>query len=382
MTQRLRRQHGEGSLYQRSSDGLWVAVADLGWSGGKRQRRYFAARSPEDAIAKRSAFLAKRADGFTIPAGRQPYVGEWLLHWLHNVAKPKVQPTTWEGSYRQKVTELICPYFERVPLGELAEEDIEQWHRLLGERVSPRTGRPMAPATIVQCHRILSMALKVAVARGRMARNPAQNVHPPQAARPEPQPPTADETRQVIEACGEWPNGARWVLAITTGIRQGEALALRWADVKLAAPASLTVRASAAMVRGTGRVEKAPKSRQSRRTVPLPSAAVEALRAHRKAQVASIDGLVFTGPKGRPVYPAADWGDWKALLASLGLPASYRVHDLRHGYATMLLEQGIDPRVVMALLGWSSQAMLDVYQHVRPVLHQQAADAIDRALRG
>jgi integrase len=372
-----RRQTVEGSLYQRTSDGRWIAVVHLGWKDGHRQRRVFTGTTPDIAHQRREAFLAARRDGFTMPKGRAPYVSEWMIHWLNVIAKRKVAPTTWEGSYRQKVTELICPYFERVPLPELDEEMIEAWHAELEDTVSRRTGRHLSPATIAQCHRIMSRALKVAVSRGKLPRNPCSNVSPPPAARPAPVLPSADAVRAVLARCRDWPGGARWALAITTGLRQGEALGLEWADVKLSAPASVTVRQSAARVKGE-RITKAPKSASSRRTVPLGGLAVARLRKHKQDQsVASLDGLVFLNSRGGPVHPRADWQDWQDLLADVGV-ARCRVHDCRHVYATMLLEEGVDPRVVQAMLGWSTTAMTEVYQHVRPVLHQQVADVVDR----
>src|SRR5438309_5243723 len=126
-----RRQHAEGSLYQRSSDGRWIAVVHLGWKGGKRQRRVFTGKTPDAAVERRGKFLAARRDGFTLPKGQQPSVADWMLHWLHNIARGQVEPTTWHKSYRQKVTGLICPYFERVPLAGLDEEMFESWHREL-----------------------------------------------------------------------------------------------------------------------------------------------------------------------------------------------------------------------------------------------------------
>ena len=373
-----RRQHGEGSLYQRSSDGRWIATVDVGWNGPRRVRRVFTAKTYQEAIAKRAAFLEARKDGFTIPKGRPPYVGEWMTHWLHNVARAKVQPSTWHSSYRHVVEDLIVPYFERVPLPELDEEQIEAWHRQL-ERRPRRGGGTLSATTIGQAHQILSMGLKVAVVRGRLPRNPCSNVSPPRRNPPEPQPASADEVRLIVARCRTWPNGARWILAIATGLRQGEALALEWRDVRLADPASVTVRASAAQVNGE-RIVKAPKSKSSRRTVPLARVAVESLRAHRKTQVANIaNGLVFTDRKGQPVEPTADGRDWRALLADLGL-RHYRVHDLRHGFATILLEGGADPRLVQELMGHSSTALLQVYQHVRPVLHERALGILDQAL--
>ena len=168
------------------------------------------------------------------------------------------------------------------------------------------------------------------------------------------------------------------------GLRQGEALALEWRDVRLAAPASVTIRQSAARVRGQGRVVKAPKSKKSRRTIQLPAVAVDALRRHRElAGVSPLpSALVFVSKRGRPVHPRVDYQDWCDLLDDLGLP-HYRVHDLRHGAATILLEQGMAPRVVQEIMGHATVAFtMAQYAHVRPVLHQAAADAMDRALRG
>jgi integrase len=371
-----RRQHAEGSLYQRTSDGRWIAVVHMGWKGGKRQRRVFTGTTPEAAVKRREAFLAVRRDGFTVPKGRPMYVSEWMIHWLDVIAKREVKPTTWASTYQQKVRQLIVPYFERVPLPDLSEEDIEYWHAQLEERISPRTGRPVSAATIGQCHRIMSRALKVAVARKKIARNPCSNVRPPRASAPEILPPTPEETGQIFDACARWPNGARWILAITTGLRQGEALALTWRDVKLTDPPSVTVRQSAARLGGK-RVTQEPKSAESRRVVPLPEIAVAALREHRKSQIASLDGVLFMGARGKPVHPRVDYEDWQRMLACHGIPP-YRVHDCRHGYATMLLEQGVPDRVVQAMLGHSTMVLLKRYQHVRESMHRQAADAIDR----
>jgi integrase len=359
--------------------GQWVAVADLGWRGKSRDRREFTGPTAAAATEKRDLFLHRRRDGFTLPKGRQPTVGEWVEHWLWNVARAKVDPNTFYRSYRQKCEDHIIPYFAKIKLAGLAEEDIEAWHRHLEGKLS-RRGTPLSASTITTVHRIFSASLNVAVARRRLPHNPCTLVHPPQADRLEPQPPTADEVAMVLDACRERDNGARWVLAICTGLRQGEALGLRWRDVRLAAPASVTVRQALARVDGEA-VIKAPKSAKSRRTVPLPKRAAEALKAHRDAQTVRDlrDGLVFTRPDGQPVHSRADWQGWADLLEELGLQ-HYRVHDLRHGYATTLLEQGVDPRVVQDLMGWSTAAMAQIYQHVRPVMHAQVTAMLDEAL--
>jgi len=370
-----RRQHGEGPVYQRGRQGgragQWVAVENLGWRDGRLDRREFTGATPAEAMAKRERFRDRRRDGFTMPKGRQPYVSEWMLHWLHVVAKRKVRASTWERSYRQKVEELIVPYFERVPLPELDEEDIEAWHADLEARVSPRTGRPLSPGTIAQAHRIMSRALKVAVARKRIARNPCSNVTPPSPDPAEPQPPGREDVARILARCETWPNGPRWVLAVTTGLRQGEALALEWRDADLRGE-----RPSVSVRKG--------KTRSATRTIDLPAVTVEALRRQRDRQTVRdlAGGLVFTREDGRPVHPRADYADWHALLDDLGLPHC-RVHDLRHATATFLLEAGEDIRVVQAIMGHASPDFTRrQYQHVRPVLTRRAAANLGEYLKG
>lgn len=371
-----RRQQGEGSLYHRKSRNQWVAVADLGWKNGKRDRREFTGPTPAAAIEKRTRFLDRRRDGFTLPRGRQPTVSEWVLYWCHHTAKARLEPTSW-GSYRQKCEDHIAPFFEKVKLAELGVEDIEDWHAELLALPRQRGGGTLSAASVGMAHSVLSACLNDAVRRRRIPVNPCSLVTPPQADSEPPEPPSAGEVDMLIAACRGRPDGARWILAITTGLRQGEVLGLRWKDVRLTAPASVTVRRSQARVGGEW-LSKDPKSKKSRRTVPLPAVAAEALRKHReRQQVADIGGLVFTRPSGQPVHRRQDWRDWDLLLKELGLP-HYRPHDLRHGYATELLEQGEDPRTVQELMGWSSAAMAQVYQHVRPVTHARVVASLDR----
>lgn len=381
-----RRQHGEGSVYHREDRDQWVAVEDLGWKPGKdgklaRDRREFTARDLQTALDKRDEFRAQRRDGFTLPKGRQPYVGEWVLHWLYNIARPKIDPNTFYRSYRQKVEDYVVPFFARVKLNELAVEDVEAWHVWLAARPASRGGGTLSPGTVITAHRIFSASLNVAVARRRIPNNPATFAPPPDPGRPEPEPPTAEEVGLILDACQDWPNGARWVLAITTGLRQGEALGLRWRDVRLTPPASVSVRQARARIDGQD-VIKAPKSAKSKRSVPLPARAVEALKAHRDGQlVRDLGGLVFTTAGGTPVASRADWADWGALLASAGV-AYCRPHLARHGYATALIEEGADPRLVQDLMGHSDTRLQQIYVHVRPVMHEQARSALDRRFGG
>lgn len=476
-----RRQHGEGSVYQRSRDDMWVAVSDLGWRSGRRDRKEFTSRDLQVALDRRARYEDRRRDGFVMPKGRQPYVSEWMLHWLHNIAKGNVEAGTWNKSYRQKVTDLICPYFERIPLPELDEEGVENWQRDLRRRVSERTGQPLSPTTILQTHRIFSMAINVAVVRKRIIRNPLLNVRAPAAAEYEAIPPTDDEILAVLEECTARRTGARWITSMATGLRQGEALGILWPHLSLDDPEDLSLAVEWELIRlpiehgcgdahacgdrlhrypcadpcqryrpsgkqhvcirdddpklcapdceqharscpqRTGGLQlKRPKSRRSRATIPVAPFAAAALRQLRTAQAAERlafgEGygagwvhdpekcagrirprqlvctrcmlpvrpglLVFSGPDGAPVGHRADWQDWSDIQEAAGIE-HHRVHDSRHGVATMLLEEGMDIRVVQEIMRHSTPEITrKLYMHVRQKVRRDAADAIERRLGG
>jgi integrase len=173
-------------------------------------------------------------------------------------------------------------------------------------------------------------------------------------------------------------------------MRRGEVFALHWQDVDLEA-ASLRVRRSLARRTGDGFVFNEPKSKKSRRQIVLTKTAVDALRRHRRSQALErwaageswedMD-LVFANQVGRPIEPQ-NFVDrnFKPLLDAASLPR-IRFHDLRHTAASLLLEQGVHPKIVSEMLGHSQIAItLDLYSHVTPTMQQGAADALDRLLR-
>lgn len=225
-----RRQKGEGSLFQRG-DGRWVATVELGWKNQQRDTRRFYGASPEEALLAKRQFLRAREDGFTVPKGRTPTVGEWMRHWLHNIAQARVEPSTWHQRYRPQTLNHIIPFFEntRLTTEQLDEDLIHAFHTHLA-------GRGLSPTTVRDIHQILSTALRVAVARGRLMRNPCSEASPPEVEREEIQTPQQDEVDEILEEIAGRRQGVRWLVAMTVGVRQGEALGLTWPYVDVADP--------------------------------------------------------------------------------------------------------------------------------------------------
>ena len=371
-----------GTDIVRGDDGRWHAWLSMGVkSGGQRDRRHVSGRTRAEVARKLRALQAKRDAGVVPDAGRSPTVAAWLDHWLDNIAAHKVRPKTLQG-YRGMVGYRVAPALGHHRLDRLQPEHVEAFYGSL-------KAEGLSSSTALQCHRILSRALKVAMQRGRVSRNVCTLVDAPSLTRTEIQPLSAGEARQLLDAANGSRNAARWSVALSLGLRQGEALGLAWDAVDLDAGV-LTVRQALQRLAGHGLVMVEPKSVAGWRSIALPAPLVEGLRAHRTAQREERlragsewqdNGLVFTQPNGKPVDPRTDNRAWKALLRDAGVRDA-RLHDARHTAATLLLLQGVDDRVVMEILGHSQLSMTARYQHVMPELARDAAERMGKALWG
>ncbi len=383
MTKQRRAASGESSIHKDAA-GRWHGYVSMGLRpDGKRDRRHVSGTTRAAVVAKVRELEQKRDAGLADPTQTNMSVSEWLDHWLENVAVRKVRPRTWE-SYESIVRLHLKPGLGHHRLQRLQPEHLEQHYSALADS-------GLSAATVLRVHRVLSRALKVALQRGRTGRNVAALVDPPAAGRADSASPlNADEARAVLSAAAAMRNGARWTVALALGLRQSEALGLRWSDVDLQV-GRLTVRRGLHRVKGRGLVYEEPKADRSRRTIALPKRLVEALQRHHTAQAQERlaggtlwehNDLVFAQANGRPIDRRADWKAWKALLQAAGV-RDVRLHDGRHTAATLLLTAGVHPRVVMELLGHSQmRTTTDTYSHVLPALAQEAADRLDDALWG
>jgi integrase len=246
----------------------------------------------------------------------------------------------------------------------------------------------MSAASLRHMHAVIRRALNVAVRWQLISVNPATLVDAPKAAEHEVTALTADEARRLIRGARDDRMQGRWIVGLALGVRQGEALGLWWEDVDLDARV-LRIRRALQRQRGGGLVFTEPKTRRSKRTIPLPAPLVEALAEHRdrqdkeRATAGSLwqgSPCVFTSPIGTPVDPRNDFREFRKLLARAGLPP-VRLHDLRHTAASLLLAQNVPARVVMEILGHSQIALtMNSYSHVAPEVSREAADRMARML--
>ncbi len=369
-----RRGHNEGNIKQRA-DGLWEARISL--PGGKRKSLY--GKTRREAQDKLRAALRDVDAGLDLATGRQK-VGQFLDQWLDASVRPSVKVKTYEG-YESIVRVRVKPRIGHVLLARVTPLDLQGLYTALA-------GSGLSNRSIHHTHRALHQAFNQAVRWGLTARNPCDGVTPPRPKRSEMRVLTKDQAAALLDATRTDPAHALYVLAITTGMRQGELLGLRWEDADLDA-GKLAVRRALQRQRGKGLVFTEPKSTRSRRVILLSDRAVSALRTHRDRQtferrVAGSmwqdGGLVFCTGTGAPLDPSWQTKVFKAALKQAGLP-DIRFHDCRHTAATLLLAAGVHPKVVSEMLGHATITLtLDTYSHLVPVMHQEAAKAMDAVL--
>lgn len=375
-----RRGHGEGAVFRAGR--YWAAELFLGYGpdGKKRVLRWYG-KTRAEVQEKLHRALAERQAGLLVDP-ENVSVEQFLTRWLEDSVRLSTRPRTYE-CYALNVRKHIVPALGKLPLRKLAPVHLQQLYaRKLEEGLSPRT--------VQLIHTILHRALGQAAKWGLVPRNGADLVDRPKAARKEMRTLTAEQVRTLLKAAKEDRLYALYVLAVTTGMRQGELLGLRWEDVDLER-SRLHVRCQLSWPAGQGPRLVEPKSATGRRTIELPPLAVAALKEHRRRQAeerlrAGSEwrnewGLVFTTVLGTPIHPAnlVHYSFYR-LLAKAGLPR-IRFHDLRHTCATLLLEAGEHPKVVQEMLGHSSiQLTLDTYSHVTPALRRQAAERMQQLL--
>ncbi len=376
---RSRRAQGEGSVYEQRP-GVWAAVVDLGWIDGKRKRKYVYAKTEAEAIVKRDELRRQLQLGVNLAAPPRT-VAAWLAEWLTDIkAHDGTRPSTLRR-YREVINTHLIPGLGRVKLDKLTPRDVQRFVTNLKGKV--------VPATVVKVHGVLRVSLSDAVRLDLVPRNVAKAAKPPSLGRNERRALTPAEAKNLLSAITDDRLASVFILALATGLRRGEVLGLRWSDVDLKGKALFVRRA---LQRVEGNLQFVPtKTHRSTRPIPLSRLAVQALEQQRVRQAKERlkagelwqdQDLVFASSIGTPMEPRNVNRSFDELRKTTGLEW-LRLHDLRHAFATFLLDQGEELRTVMELLGHSTiRLTADTYGHVLSARARAAAGAIDRILGG
>lgn len=397
---------------------------------GSEDRRHIMYRDKDRVVRELRKLEKQRDAGQVAKAGRVPTVAEWMRTWLDTIAARTAQQSTVDEIYRPKVERWIIPRLGRHKLDRLLPEHVDAFYTWL-----PQQG--LSSKSVLLIHQILSRSLKTAVRRQVVARNVASSayVETPTHRDQEVEPLSQADARRVLDLAAVLPNGARWSVALALGLRQGEALGMRWGCIDLQAGTLRVFQVKRARYRhgcddphacgakwhrepctapckrhkarcpvpcrpdcrfhaqhcpkrlGGEWEFRQPKGGKAR-TLVVPAPLIRELKAHwrkqKKLKEAAGEawtemGLCFPNSLGKPLEPRDDWEDWKWLCKAAGVRDA-RLHDARHTAATLLLEQGVDIRVVQEILGHSTLAVTKKYTHVTSRLAKEAAERMSHAL--
>lgn len=408
MPAKKRRQYGSGSVYQRASDGRWVGAIVTGTTARGTLRRTTVSATTEAECKRRvrDKMLQIAADG--APAAgisSSATVRSWAKTWLPlhaDVVRPSTA-TTDSGAVRK----WIIPTVGTKRLDALTPADVRAVHKAIAKA-------GLTTTTARHAHSVLTKMLRAAVAEGHTV---------PQRIFLVPAPPVAvndrdaiplDQALRILDVASSRPDAARWVAALLQGMRQGECLGLTWAALDFTAVEVDGIQVESGSVDVTWQLDTIPyldraagtfrikpgmkvrhlegawhltpvKTSKGERIVPLVPWMAAALQEWRKAAPTSPHGLVWPRPDGRPRDEKKDREEWASLQRDAGVAhptgRPYTLHEARHTTATLLLEAGVDPEIIKAIMGHSSIITTRGYQHVSQTLARTALAGVAAKLK-
>lgn len=404
---RGRRANGEGSLYQRSSDGLWIYEITF---PGESKPRYFSGKTAEKAIEKKDeALKTLYVNGF-LPKKNKTTVGEWLDFWLTNYKIADLTDTGRE-SYENEIKYRIKPHLGNILLSELRPLDIQQWINKLSTEGRKDGKGGLAPKTVVRSFGVLRQALDKAVEQELIISNPAakktgkNQINLPKVPKPQIKHMTVDDTAAFLQAIKDDYMYPAIVTGLMTGLRRGELLGLKWKDIDLKKGTILVRRQLVRKASGECKLEERVKTDTGFRELQSPPELITILKKHKQQQweqkqnlrgdtkVIDIkskektkksrndpqaEDLVFCWPDGRWYAPDHFYRHLQRLLNKHGFER-LSVHGLRHTYATSAVALGIDISVLSQNLGHADIATTTIYLHSDKDREKAAAEKIANA---
>lgn len=398
-----RKSNGEGTAYFNAKRNRWEAQASYKDAEGKAKRKMFTGSTQREVNAKKKAWNSNIDNGL-LPEANKLTMGAWADRWLEDFVKPSVRIKTYEKYY--SCMKHIKAKFQDVVITKLTVPDIQRFfNELLVSGGEAKNG--LASATVRGIRRYFIVCLDKAVKVGLLIKNPAKLTDPPKLVKDEIRPLNKEQAKKLLDTARE---RARQSLdnprknaemsqsdvfiavyvALSTGMRLGEVLGLKWEDVHIEQKI-ITVRRSRVATNSGFNIEE-PKTGVARK-IPIHDDLLKALKNHQKRQdwhkeklgdKYEDEGWIIGGTFGRNYYPKHfSSRKYKDLLKAAGIDTGFTFHDLRHTHASLLLLDGINPKIVQERLGHASIEMtLDTYSHLLPDTQDVAVQAVAAFLTG
>jgi integrase len=377
-----------GRVFRRGAG--WSYAVDLSpdpATGKRRQRLKGGFPTKREAEAALAQIVIDVGTGRVMTSGSKK-LGEWLEEWLTSVG-PSLRPTTL-NLYQMAVRVWITPRIGALRLGQVTPAVLQALYLELGESGRQGSTDGLGSRSVRLAHQVLRQSMAKAVDWGLIRSNPAAaSLELPRLKTKPVRTWTVPEARRFLSVTGNDRFGPLWLLLLSTGLRRGEALGLRWEDLDFRASRLAVVQT---VVVASNRVHLSePKTMHGRRVVRLQPETVTALRRHqlRQSEDRLLVGsewneldLIFATATGRPLHPRNIVRAFDQAVVRADVPR-IRIHDLRHTAATFALREGVHPKLVQEMLGHAKVAVtLDLYSHTTDDMHQGAARRIGRALFG
>ena len=376
-----KRANGEGSIRKRK-DGRWEGRYTAGHDPdtGKAIYKNVLGRSQAEVKEKLKQAIGETQALDVTKAGKYT-VGEWMEVWFQDYAKIKVRPSSHQ-TYQGYIHNHIQPNIGEIPLEKLTSLDLQKFYKKLlttgrVDRLEAK-GQPkgLSAKTVRNIHQILSSALKLAQEQRLILANPAEGCALPRVEHQEMKTLTTVQLASFFREARDSGVFELYYLELATGLRRGELLGLKWEDIDLER-GDLRVRRQVSRI--NGEVVEAPlKTKNAYRTLPLAEDTVSVLKEQRRKVGNS--PWVFPSPNGGPISPDSVLHMLHRVLKRAGLP-KVRFHDLRHTFATLALQNGVDVKTVSGMLGhFSAGFTLDTYAHITSAAQRQAAQTMGSVL--
>ena len=386
-----RRGNGEGSITYRKKDKRWQGSCTVGYDeNGKPRRRYFYGKSRDEVKEKiDEAIKVVNATG-SYEEKRNMIVAEWLNEWLYNYKKHSLRPTTWE-SYEMNVKKHINPVIGGIKLAKLTTSDIQRLYNIKlspGGRADKKEGA-LSLRSVKYIHTILKQALEQARKQHLILHNPAEaTVIRREEDKKDIKFLDTEGVKKLLGRVKDSKHYPAYLLELATGLRRGELLGLRWKDVDLE-NGTVSVNQNLVRTKEKGLIFQPPKTKYGKRTIEIPENVVKELKKHKAKQneykmllgdAYQKHDLVFCKEDGSPYCPRTFARQFEIFAEKAGLQG-ITFHCLRHTFATLSLQEGIDIRTTQENLGHHDSAFtINVYSNATKKMKKEATNKIGNLL--
>ena len=376
-----RRANGEGNIRKRK-DGRWEGRYTAGRNPATGKAIYKNVLGKTQAEVKEKLKKAiEEAKGLDVAKAESYTVGQWMDVWYEYYAKIKVRPSS-HKTYEGYIKNHIKPSIGNIPLTKLTTLDLQRlYQKLLTEgRVdrleAKNQPKGLSSKTVRNINQVISSAMQLAIQQHLISHDPTDGCALPKTEHREMQTLSADQLTAFLLEAKHSGVFEMYYIELATGLRRGELLGLKWEDIDFS---TQTLRVRRQVGRINGEVREAPlKTKNAYRTISLGTDAVGILKQQREKHPSS--SYVFPGPTGGPIAPDSVLHMLHRVLDRAGLP-EIRFHDLRHTFATLALQNGVDVKTVSGMLGhFSAGFTLDTYAHITTAAQKKAAETMGEVL--